>query len=70
VIEAVTVDGNREVMAVSGGFIEVLAGKVVILADTAERASELDEHALSKPNSAPKRLRSKLSIRTMLILPA
>ena len=29
-------------MSVSGGFIEVLRNKVVILADTAERAEELD----------------------------
>lgn len=43
VIEAMTVDGRREVMAVSGGLIEVMAGKVVVLADTAEKAAELDE---------------------------
>jgi F-type H+-transporting ATPase subunit epsilon len=29
-------------LAVSGGFIEVLSDKVVVLADTAERAEELD----------------------------
>lgn len=43
VIEVVTVDGRREVMAVSGGLIEIMAGKVVVLADTAEKAAELDE---------------------------
>ena len=32
-----------EEMAVSGGFIEVLPTKVVVLADTAERAVEIDE---------------------------
>ncbi len=48
VIEAVTVDGHREVMAVSGGLIEVMAGKVVILADTAERAAELDEERIKQ----------------------
>lgn len=42
VIEAKRVDGSMEVMAVSGGFIEVLRDKVVILADTAERAEEID----------------------------
>ncbi len=35
-------DGNVDVMAVSGGFIEVLRNKVVIMADTAERAEEID----------------------------
>lgn len=42
VIEVVKTDGTREVMSVSGGFIEVLKDKVVILADTAERAEEID----------------------------
>lgn len=32
-----------EIMAVSGGFVEVLKDKIVILADTAEKADELDE---------------------------
>jgi len=35
-------NGEEEVMSVSGGFLEVLKDKVVILADTAERAEELD----------------------------
>lgn len=35
-------DGQDEVMSVSGGFLEVLKDKVVILADTAERAEEID----------------------------
>ena len=36
------VSGIRKLLAVSGGFIEVLADKVVILADTAERSEEID----------------------------
>lgn len=46
VIELRLEDGTQEVMAVSGGFIEVLKDKVVILADTAERAQELDEERI------------------------
>jgi F-type H+-transporting ATPase subunit epsilon len=42
VIEVKTPKGGVEVVAVSGGFIEVLKDKVVILADTAERAEEID----------------------------
>ncbi|MDP3837205.1 MAG: ATP synthase F1 subunit epsilon [bacterium] len=43
VIEIKTLDGNTEIIAISGGFVEVLREKIVILADTAERAEELDE---------------------------
>ena len=42
VIELVKADNSPEVISVSGGFVEVLRNKVVILADTAERAEELD----------------------------
>ncbi len=35
-------DETPEVLSVSGGFVEVLKNKVVILADTAERAEEID----------------------------
>lgn len=44
VLEVKRADGVLEIMAVSGGFIEVMKdSRVVILADTAERAGELDE---------------------------
>jgi len=46
IIEVKQEDGALEVMSVSGGFIEVLKDKVVILADTAERADELDEERI------------------------
>jgi len=42
VIEIKKLDGGGDIMSVSGGFIEVLRNKVVILADTAERAEEID----------------------------
>lgn len=43
VLEVKKADGSTQIMSVSGGFIEVLADKIVILADSAERAEELDE---------------------------
>lgn len=42
VLEVRTKTGESEIISVSGGFIEVLKEKVVILADTAERAHEID----------------------------
>jgi len=46
VVEVKRTDGVAEIMSVSGGFIEVMKDKVVILADTAERAEELDEERI------------------------
>ena len=43
VIEIIKSDNKVDTMAISGGFIEVLPTKVVILADTAERAADIDE---------------------------
>ncbi len=43
VLEIVSGEKDLEIISVSGGFIEVLKDKIVILADTAERAEELDE---------------------------
>jgi len=42
VIEIKKEDGEIEIISVSGGFIEVLRDKIVVLADTAERAYEID----------------------------
>jgi len=36
-------DGQEEALAVSGGFLQVSNNRVLILADTAERAEEVDE---------------------------
>ena len=38
-------DGREEYLFVAGGFVEVLPDKVVILADVAERAEEINEAA-------------------------
>ena len=37
-------NGEENLMAVSGGFLEVLGNKITILADTAEREEEIDVH--------------------------
>ena len=37
-------NGERTPFAISGGFMEVLPDRVTILADTAERADEIDEN--------------------------
>ncbi|SRR6056297_820409 len=42
VLELKDENNQKEIVSVSGGFIEVLRNKVVILADTAERAEEID----------------------------
>src|ERR687883_570110 len=36
-------DGDETLMAVSGGFLQVFADRVLVLADTAERAEEIEE---------------------------
>lgn len=57
VIEYKNEKGDTNIASVSGGFIEVLRNKVVLLADTAERAEEIDEQ---KANEARKRAESSL----------
>ena len=53
VIETIKENGNREIMSVSGGFIEVLKNKVVILADTAERAEEINIDRVDEARKNP-----------------
>jgi F-type H+-transporting ATPase subunit epsilon len=42
VLDVRRADGETELISISGGFVEVLKNKVVVLADTAERAHEID----------------------------
>ncbi|PRR69250.1 F0F1 ATP synthase subunit epsilon [Neomoorella humiferrea] len=53
-------DGGEERLAVSGGFLEVGPEHVVILADTAERAAEIDvERARRARERAEERLKNR-----------
>ncbi len=45
-------------LAVSGGFLEVMANKVVVLADTAERAEEINE---ARAQEAVKRAQERIA---------
>ena len=57
----IVVDGQEEYMVISGGFLEVLANTVTILADTAERADEIDEErAQEAVRQAQERLSGQL----------
>ena len=53
------VGGQETFMAISGGFLEVLDEKVIVLADAAERADEIDsaraEAAMKRAQEAMKR---------------
>ena len=44
-VRLLTKEGNEEIFFASGGYIEVQPGAVTILADTALRASDIDEAA-------------------------
>lgn len=50
-------DGTREHVAVSGGFLEVSPERVTILAETAERAGEIDR---SRAEAALRRAEDRL----------
>jgi F-type H+-transporting ATPase subunit epsilon len=62
VLELKKMDGSIEIVSVSGGFVEVLLNKIIILADTAERAEEIDleraEEAKKRAEESLKNLRS------------
>ncbi|MXY46126.1 MAG: F0F1 ATP synthase subunit epsilon [Chloroflexi bacterium] len=59
-------DGEESYMAVSGGFLEVLSNRVTILADTAERAEEIDiERAEAAVRRAQERISSRASDRDL-----
>ena len=50
--------GNEEILAISGGFLEVRPDHVIVLADQAERATEIDlERAVAARQRAEERLK-------------
>ncbi|MBM3944094.1 MAG: F0F1 ATP synthase subunit epsilon [SAR202 cluster bacterium] len=51
-------EGEETLMAVSGGFMEVMGNKVTILADTAERDEEID---LARAEEALKRAKERIA---------
>jgi len=57
VLEIKKTDGTIEIMSISGGFIEVMKNKIVVLADTAERAEELDEKRIEEARTKAEELR-------------
>ncbi|MCX6792555.1 MAG: ATP synthase F1 subunit epsilon [Candidatus Falkowbacteria bacterium] len=59
IIEATLTDGTLDIMSVSGGLVEVLANKVVVLADSAERAEELNEAAIEKARARAEELKEQ-----------
>lgn len=59
VLEIKKEDSTTEVMAVSGGFIEVLKDKIVVLADTAERGEELDEQRIKEARRLAEEVKNK-----------
>ena len=64
-------DGVRTPYAVSGGFMEVLSSRVTILADTVERADEIDEaRAEQARRIAEERKQSAMSERDMVLAEA
>jgi F-type H+-transporting ATPase subunit epsilon len=63
--------GERTPFAISGGFMEVLPDRVTILADTAERADEIDEtRAEAARRRAEDMMRERHSERDMIMAEA
>ena len=56
----VTQDGQEQSVALTGGFLEVLGNKVTVLADTAERADEIE---LERAEEAVRRAEERISTR-------
>lgn len=63
VIKVKDTEGHDTVFATGGGFVEVNRNRMVILADSAERAGEIDvERARAAKERAERRLRAQESV--------
>ena len=54
-------DGEAQYLAISGGFLEVMANRVLVLADAAERTEEIDE---ARAEEAVQRAQERVEHRT------
>ncbi len=61
VLEIKNSEGEIEVMSVSGGFLQVTRGKIIVLADTAEKAEELDEQRIEEAKARAEEKKKELS---------
>jgi len=61
VLEMKDEDGEIEIISLSGGFMEVMRDKIVVLADTAERASELDENRIEEARARAEARKKEIS---------
>jgi F-type H+-transporting ATPase subunit epsilon len=60
VVEITTEDGKKDLMAVSGGYVEVTREKVILLVETAERPEEVDvETIMRRKEEKEKMLKAK-----------
>lgn len=57
VLEIHLLNGDISLMSVSDGFLEVLKNKIVILADTAEKAEDLDEQRIKEAKEKAEAMR-------------
>ena len=60
-VRVVFENGDDELLFVSGGFLEVIPSQITILADTAERAENLDEAAALRAEEAKRLLNEQQS---------
>ncbi len=57
-VKLVMEDGEEDIFFASGGYIEIQPGHVTILADSAERAEDLDEALAKEAEEAAERART------------
>jgi F-type H+-transporting ATPase subunit epsilon len=61
VVSIIKETGERELMAVSGGYIEVTGDKVVLLVETAEREGEIDIETIKRRKEEKEKLLSSMT---------